>query len=363
MLLSLGLVAFLAIGLSTARAQLRASVYSVTDLGVVWGMTESEPAAINNMGQIVGTSSTDTEGCAFRYNINTMVDIGGYGTRAFGISQTGLVVGDFIRTEPASPNRAALFERGGPIDIGLLPGMLYSRANAVNSNKYVVGYSGSELDSVKSRAFYWHNSTGMVDVGTLGGAHAQALAINDAGWVTGNAQIAGRSGASHAFLYSVWPGNGPIRPMQDLGTLGGPTSYGTAINMSNHVVGYSALGGPSYGTHAFLYKGGKMIDLGSLNPGVISSDYSAALGVNNSDQIVGYSYVGVDAVRQAAVIYYSPQVGMVNLNDLIGREAKTFWLYSATAVNDSGQIVACANDSYGVEHALLLNPIAVLPTR
>ena len=47
-----------------------------------------------------------------------------------------------------------------------------------------------------------------------------------------------------------------------------------------------------------------------------------ALGVNNSDQVVGYSYVQNgpgDSVRQAAFIVYPNmmQIKMVNLNDLI----------------------------------------------
>jgi probable HAF family extracellular repeat protein len=357
----IGLVACLAIGIPTARAQ----KYGVIDLGVVKGMSTAEPAAINNMGQVVGTSSAGTEACAFRYYNKTMQDFGGIGSRGFGISENGIVVGDFIRSQPnAAYNHATLFKEGIPIDLGVLPGALFSRANGVNSNGYVVGYSGSEFDSDNSRAFVWHVSTGMVDIGTLGGPYAQAMAVNDAGFATGNAAVSGKVGARHAFLYQIWPGFGPINPMLDLGTLGGASSYGTAINTSNHVVGYSMVNF-SYGTvHAFLYRGGQLIDLGSLTPNVRGSDYSVALGINSSDQIVGYSYVtvgkhGSDMIQQAAFVYpYAPLLRMQNLNDLIGSAAKQYWLYAATSINDRGQIVACAygkND--GLEHALLLKPI------
>jgi len=43
----------------------------------------------------------------------------------------------------------------------------------------------------------------MVDVGTLGGAYAQAFAINDSGSITGNSQLASSatgSAAAHAFF-------------------------------------------------------------------------------------------------------------------------------------------------------------------
>jgi probable HAF family extracellular repeat protein len=358
-LFAVGLVACLAIGIATSSAQQAA--YRVTDLGTVDGMTASEPAAINNLGQVVGTSSLGSIGCAFRYYNRSMEDIGGELSRAFGINQTGLAVGDFAQMEPSTPNHAALFKKGAVLDLGVLPGALFSRANGVNSNGYVVGFSGSEFDSENSRAFAWTKATGMLDIGTLGGPYAQATAINDANYATGNASIAQAIGSRHAFLYQVWPGYGPIKPMVDLGTLGGGSSYGTAINMSNHVVGYSLLN-TSSGRHAFLYNGGALVDLGSLSPW---ADYSVALGINNTDQVVGYSYIqngpGSDLVRQAAFIVYPNmmQIKMVNLNELIaGPTAPGFWLFAATGINDRGQIVACAyynND--GFVHAVLLDPI------
>lgn len=358
-LYSIGLVACLAIGIPTSRAQ--QATYRVIDLGAVDGMTASEPAAINNLGQIAGTSTAGTVGCAFLYYNRAMEDIGGELSRGFGISQTGVVVGDFAQMEPSTPNHAALFKGGTTIDLGVLPGALFSRANGVNSNGYVVGYSGSEFDSDNSRAFVWHSAMGMVDIGTLGGPYAQAMAINDAGFATGNAGVGASIGARHAFLYEVWPGTGPMKPMRDLGTLGGLSSYGTAINMSNHVVGYSML--KTNAMHAFLYNGGQLVDLGSLSPNVLGADYSVALGVNNSDTVVGYSYLqygGSDMVQQAASIVYGNmlEMRMVNLNDLIGRARAEYWLFSATSINDQGQIVACAyHGTDGLVHAVLLNPI------
>ena len=48
----------------------------------------------------------------------------------------------------------------------------------------------------------------------------------------------------------------------DLGSLGGGSSVGLDINNSGQVTGYSTL--PSGATHAFLYSGGVMTDLGTL---------------------------------------------------------------------------------------------------
>ena len=84
----------------------------------------------------------------------------------------------------------------------------------------------------------------MIDIGTLGGSYAQALAINDAGYVTGTSQVNGyvRNEATHAFIYQpLSEKSGCREPMRDLGTLGGDSSYGKAINANNHVVGYSTI--------------------------------------------------------------------------------------------------------------------------
>ena len=50
--------------------------------------------------------------------------------------------------------------------------------------------------------------------------------------------------------------------MQDLGTLGGTSSVGVAINASGQVTGYADTAGGD--THAFLWDGTRMQDLGTL---------------------------------------------------------------------------------------------------
>src|SRR5665647_312584 len=71
----------------------------------------------------------------------------------------------------------------------------------------------------------------------------------------------------------------------DLGTLGGNSSVATAINGSGVVVGTSRLPGSEV-THAFLYSGGRMRDLGTL-PG---KENSAAAAVNSAGDVAGTSW-------------------------------------------------------------------------
>ena len=367
-LILIGLMACLAIGVTTAQGQ----QYSLQDLGVVKDMEYSVPAAINSQGYVTGTAYKGEESCAFHYDFlqKIMEDAGGFNSRGFAINSMSLVVGDTFTVIPMEPrSHAATFKGGFVTDLGVLPGQVYSRANGVNSIGQVVGFASLQRDSAESRAFLWTPQTGMSDIGTLGGAYAQANAINDIGFITGTAQIRAPGPVTHAFIYSTL-GATPAS-MRDLGVLGGLSSYGLAINNQNHVVGYSTIK-PNYtGIHGFLFDGQKMIDLGSLagNGNRWGSDVSVALGVNNFDKVVGYTYlpvVGEMPIQQVAFLWTrnSSVTGggkMVNLNKLVAN-GTNFLLTSATGINDNGQIVASAYDLQdGGTHAVLLTPMP--PTR
>ena len=356
-----------AIGAASAGAQ----SYSLTDLGVLSGRKTSVPAAINARGLVTGTSGTGLSQAVFCYDKSKkgMEDVSAIPnsmSRGFGINDSGKMVGDSNFGITKSTCRAAMFFKGTAVDLGtLIEGGPYSRANGINALGQVVGYSGPKPDSNKSRAFAWSESSGMFDLGTLGGTYAQAWAINDAGFVTGNSEIAGtQDGIIHAFIYQPFAlprGGPPTMDMLDLGTLGGRYSYGTFISVHNHVVGYSSINMSDDRLHAFLYDKGKMIDLGSLGGATMQSDYSYALGINARDQVVGYSYLpfaeGIHTPLQVAFIYSGGI--MVNLNDRIaGTDARRYRLDAATAINDKGQIVAIAYDnSTNLMRAVLLTPI------
>jgi probable HAF family extracellular repeat protein len=171
------------------------------------------------------------------------------------------------------------------IGLGTLPGGTGSIAYGINRSRQVVGVSLtiSATGHPENHAFLWSNGA-MRDLGNFGPipapgrAYSQALGINDAGKVVGDANQP--DGNTHAFLWA----NGS---MQNLGTLGGGGSSATAINAAGQVVGSSTLPaapGTIPATHAFLWQNGAMKDLGTLG-----GDYSRAFGINSFGEVVGES--------------------------------------------------------------------------
>lgn len=361
---SIALTALCAIGVSSAGAQV-APLYTLTDLGVLPNQKDnsSKPAALNNQTQVAGTAGTS----AFRYTKDDkgMEDLGKDSVdsiaRGFGINSLGQVVGDstFGKTQMS---HAAIFANGTAIDLGTLKKAgNFSRANGINASSQAVGFASDERDGQNSRAFIIDTASRfsrMVDLGTLGGQYAQAWAINDSGFVTGNAQNTDQLNANqprHAFIWHAKTG------MLDLGTIAGDSSYGTSISNNNHVAGYSTIDIENNRVHAFLYDGKEMIDLGSLGGAALALDYSYAFGVNAHDQVVGYSYLPSDGPWSVAFVYRNGL--MMNLNDLIGDASKNYRLDCATGINDKGEIVVIAYDnSAAAYHAVLLTPAASVPS-
>src|SRR2546427_12277335 len=158
------------------------------------GVANAEADDINDRGQVVGTSGTTSgNGHAFLWRSGTMIDLGTLGydeSSAYGINDAGNAVGS---SKVSSDGRyhAAVWttphpDSGPVLDLGTLPGMMWSEASAINDHGQIVGQSGNDT---AQRLFLWDNGT-MTDLGSLGGAAGRysgvaASDINDAGQVVG----------------------------------------------------------------------------------------------------------------------------------------------------------------------------------
>src|SRR3954468_23586034 len=274
-------------------------LYKLSTIGTLADKKMSIPTAINQKGKIAGVSSTGpfTEE-AFLYNprIGTIEAVASkpanWLTRAFGLNDAGQVVGDSSfgtegdgKTVPV--RQAALFVNGSSASlIAATDRDVESRAMDINNSGVAVGFTGAKSGGAVNRAFAWTASTGSFDLGTLGGSSARAVAINDAGVVTGDSELYENAspirGRTHAFM--VQPSPRGHADMIDLETLGGLFSYGTAVSENGQIAGYSTIDQTQGLIHAFLYYDGQMRDLGSLSHKGDKTNQSFALGVNSLGQ-------------------------------------------------------------------------------
>jgi probable HAF family extracellular repeat protein len=124
---------------SPARAQ---GLYSIEDVGVLPGGTFSQANGLNNLGQVVGASSSANGIRGFRYGAGGLVDLGvvpgGASSIAYAVNDVGQIVG---QSGTAAAPRAFLYQNGTMSSLGVLPGGTISHASDVNNAGQVVGYS------------------------------------------------------------------------------------------------------------------------------------------------------------------------------------------------------------------------------
>jgi probable HAF family extracellular repeat protein len=332
-LTSLFIVAAVGIVWNTSAAVTVTGLWSNSTLGGFWSVGYGG----SNAGySAVGDSETSNGySHAFFANGGAIYDLGtlpgGYYSRAYDVAWNpsiteARVVG--YSDTPFTGNYHAISipatSSGSPtVDLGTLGGP-NSYAYDVNSSFQIVGQS--DINSAGYVHAFLYSGGVMTDLGTLsGGSNSYAFGISESGKVVGTGD---NGSAYHAFVYS-----GGV--MTDLGTLGGTNSRAYAINDAGGIVGDSNIAGPGYVTHAFLYKNGTMTNLGTLN----ASSYSTANDINSAGEIVGLSTFSASSSTHA--FFYKNGV-MYDLNTLAasagllsnGSTVGFVTLEAATAIND-----------------------------
>ena len=184
----------------------------MTDLGTLGGWT-SNPVAINERGQVIGQSTTAKGtahafvGQAFLWQDGKMIDLGllpshpicrhklaviceNMGSEATAINDRGQIVGSSVNA--ADNKHAFLWQNGKMADLGTLGG-IYSTATSINDRGQIVGASVTTTNSFVGEAFLWQNGK-MIDLGPGG-----AIAINQAGTAIIGSRTVGTSHPDGSF--------------------------------------------------------------------------------------------------------------------------------------------------------------------
>jgi probable HAF family extracellular repeat protein len=296
-----------ALALVTSAQEARSIKYAadgsqiiITDLGLLPGGTASAGLAINNEPIIVGLAN------------DSNLDL----QRPFWDANTGDIVGFADNFNPAS---TAIPEHMN--DIREMAG-----TEVYGDNVYQGIYWNPE-----GQAFVLPPLAG-VDP-NYGALHTKSHGINNHGELAG----AGKEGAPNFYTHAaLWPDQNT--QAIDLGFLGqgNPLNYSEAygVNDLSHVVGNSAVGSA---IHGFLWRNGQMTDLG----------VSDAKAINNTGLIAGRSVLN-------AVIW---QYDITNPNSVPTMRQLPipagFFSATATAVNDSGDVVGYAGSPNIDSHAIL----------
>jgi len=282
---------------------------------------------------------------------------------AVGGASTGL-------PDPYAPNcffdcyidHAFLWKKGFLTDLGTLPAGYSSTASWVNERGLIMGESENGfLDPMNGLpeqvAVVWLQSGEIIDLGTLGGDFSYGNAMNNRGHVVGIAEntvpdpfsyLGGTE--THAF---IWRDGF----MEDLGTLGGPDSWGADVNDQGDIVGWSYINSTPNSNNGALcganaptqdpvlwQRDGRMIDLGTFGGtcGVVGSMFNAGSGgaINNRGQIIGTSNL---AGNQRHHAFLWNEGALTDLGTLGGDNSDAYW------INDAGEIVGSA-DVPGAQH-------------
>ena len=324
----------------------------VIDLGTIDGGYESVSTSVNSRGQVVGLA---TNGVA---DPNSMVGLG-YQTRAFVwqagtkmhdlgtlgsgtdaiaglINERGQVVGWSYTDSNPSKICAAVY--GFPLSTGSFfweerKGMTNLRglggtctiAMGLNDRGQVVGQSWSNGD-LTGHAFRWDRKNGLIGLATLGGDFASAHMISNNGQAVGGSYLADNVRINAA----LWKG----KTVVNLGTVDADTcSYALSINASGQAVGFSG-DTNCESMRAFLWqRGSPMVDLNSLVSSNSDIYVTLASQINERGEIVGLGVLPNGDERAVLLIpcREDDQVHSLDATDTAAAQGKSFLSYKQRA--------------------------------
>lgn len=317
-----------------------------------------------------------------RYKLIDLGTFGGPNSHYFSapvvqsVNSRGMVVGaaDTPDADPDAPfcffdcfvNRAFVWQAGKLVDLGVLPGGYNSAALSINNQGMIDGFADNgKLDPLTGipeiASVVWKQGH-IVDLGTLGGNFTFDNAMNNRGQVVGitlngipdpfsyiDLGFFGNSGGTQTRAFRWQDG-----AMLDLGTLGGPDSWGDSINEHGQVTGWAytdSTPNPTTGVptqHPFLWENGTMTDLGTLGGTLAVTGSRGAPGggsINDRGEVIGTSNLAGDTVHHPFLWHHG---ALTDLGTLGGANGEAYW------INNRGEVVGRADVSGSTNHHAVL---------
>jgi probable HAF family extracellular repeat protein len=332
-------------GIGSANA---APLYIVEDLGVLNGDNVSNALAVNEAGQVTGTSRLDNGFLrAVLWSSTTPTDletaIGEPTSTANGLNNAGhLTTVAGFPTPGVSTGGTAHFWDGttltdiGKLGTGTPQSTLSSVGNAINDNDQVVGRAwASDMNTGNFHAFSWQ--AGVIrDLGTFGACtDSEAWDVNNNGQIVGHASGGGSCLPTQALIWS----SALATPVSINGILAGAgitdnIVLATGINEAGLVAAQRVAGGRG---RCVIFNPGPsptVVDIGYI--GVNGAAQTCVPGdINSQGEVVGYQAATPDRIP----LLYSGGT-LYDINTLLDAGSAADWLLlTATDINDSGTIV------------------------
>lgn len=301
------------VGWSTGKQGSRAFVYTDRErMTALPSLIQSTSVSfsfardINDNGEIVGTSGAikGAQGRAVLWTEGRVFDLGtlygGESSEGWAINNNGQIVGSSQVGDLLGSEHAFLYSpESGMVD--LTPNNEQAAGLDINDAGTITGYFTASDNALHA---FLREGSKMVDLGKLAGFdHSTGTALNEMGVVVGTATSPERT-TSHMFR-SDFPGE-----MDDLnGKL--PIAFALGVNSKRQIVGYMSGAGT---TRAILYTEATGVrDLNSLISPRGGWVLESATDINDSGVIVGYAYNVVSktshAVRLRPVPVLTPTPG------------------------------------------------------
>jgi probable HAF family extracellular repeat protein len=406
---------FLAVGVGLAAVSLGAvsaqtPAYTILGLGNygtdTLGHSSSTAIAVNNAGQVLGSSSvfdsshTAKGSDAFLYSISPLQHLGSFGTNSAGVNgdtpialnDAGQVAGNAVAYDSAHTrlsNVAFLYSNGALTTLGSFGadknGRGVSAAAGLNDSGQVAGtstvYDATGV-SKGSAAFLWSKGT-LTNLGNFGTdptgfGSSTAKALNSSGQVVGSSTVYDATGVNKGSAAFLWS-NGTLTNLGSFGTdnSGKGNSFAVGINNSGMVIGDSDryVNGHYTATDAFLSANGVLTDLGNFGTDPTGHGSSIPVAVNAAGQVAGasdkYDANGVSLGRDAFLFTNGVLTDLGNFG--IDSTGKSFSV--ATGLNSAGEVIGTSKvydsahnflgtDSFLYDHgaltalsSLLTNPL------